>query len=55
MTYPKVAKSGLAVPTGPTGILSSSRGGAKSGGTRTMGHRGGLARPRGSRLHKRGR
>lgn len=31
----KVQRSGMAVPTGPTGVLSSSRGGVRPGGTAT--------------------
>jgi hypothetical protein len=33
MAYPKVDRTGMAVPTGPTGILDSNRQGVVLGGT----------------------
>lgn len=42
MAFPKVSKSLMSTATGPTGTLSSARGGVKSGGTRRLGGSKGL-------------
>lgn len=51
----KVSRTGMAVPTGPTGILSSSKRGPKGGGSKPSTGRGkGLQSPRGAGSLSRG-
>lgn len=51
----KVARSGMAVPTGPTGILASGKRGAKAGGKTPAGKPTSLSGLRGQPLTRRGR
>lgn len=48
----KVQRSGMAVPTGPSGVLSSSRKGSKSGGKSPSGKGKGLQSCAGQKMGK---
>lgn len=51
----KVNRTGLAVPTGPTGILKSTKRGPKAGGRLSVGKPATLQASRGQALSRRGR